>query len=144
MEREDKNAGDKLRHIPVLKSYTVFNVVQCEGLEIADDSATTEPFERLADADAFIAAIGATVEHGGDRAYYSPSRDVIVLPPPESFEAPEYYYATSLHEHSHLSGAKHRLAREFGKRFGDAAYAFEELVVRRVGAIERRGDLSPG
>ena len=28
----------------------------------------------------------------------------------------------------HHSGAPHRLNREFGKRFGDEAYAFEEIV----------------
>ena len=33
-----------------------------------------------------------------------------------------------LHELTHWSGAPHRLDRQFGKRFGDHAYAFEELV----------------
>ena len=32
------------------------------------------------------------------------------------------------HELGHWSGHASRLAREFGKRFGDKAYAFEELV----------------
>ena len=82
-----------------------------------------------------IAAIRRfVVRHDGSRAYYSPSRDEIVLPPFERFEAPEHYYAVSLHEHAHLSGAKHRLAREFGKRFGDNAYAFEELVAELTSA----------
>lgn len=127
VERDDEDA-DRARRIPILRSYTVFNVAQCDGLEIADDQSAKEPFERLADAEAFIAAIGATIRYGGDRAYYSPDRDEIVLPHRESFIAPEHFYATTLHECSHFSGAKHRLAREFGKRFGDNAYAFEELV----------------
>lgn len=29
---------------------------------------------------------------------------------------------------THWTGAKHRLDRDFGQRFGDKAYAFEELV----------------
>lgn len=33
-----------------------------------------------------------------------------------------------MHELVHWSGAKHRLDREFGKRFGDDRYAMEELV----------------
>ena len=33
-----------------------------------------------------------------------------------------------LHEPVHWTGHPDRLAREFGQRFGDAAYAFEELV----------------
>jgi antirestriction protein ArdC len=37
------------------------------------------------------------------------------------------------HELTHWSGAKHRLARDMGKRFGDHAYAAEELVTE-IGA----------
>ena len=40
----------------------------------------------------------------------------------------EAFYATELHECVHWSGASARLNRQFGKRFGDQAYAFEELV----------------
>lgn len=45
----------------------------------------------------------------------------------------EGYYATLVHELTHWSGAKHRLNREFGKRFGDQAYAAEDLVAE-IGA----------
>ncbi|MES9148557.1 zincin-like metallopeptidase domain-containing protein, partial [Cutibacterium acnes] len=44
------------------------------------------------------------------------------------FKAPANYYATALHELTHWTGHESRLARTFGKRFGDDAYAFEELV----------------
>ena len=37
------------------------------------------------------------------------------------------------HETVHWSGHSDRLARTFGKRFGDKAYAFEELVAE-IGA----------
>jgi antirestriction protein ArdC len=40
----------------------------------------------------------------------------------------EGYYATLVHELTHWSGAKQRLDRDMGKRFGDQAYAAEELV----------------
>jgi len=42
-------------------------------------------------------------------------------------------YATLVHELTDWTGAKHRLDREFGKRFGDQAYAAEELVAE-IGA----------
>jgi len=42
--------------------------------------------------------------------------------------ATEAYYSTLLHELTHWSGAETRLNRTKGKRFGDDAYAFEELV----------------
>ncbi len=40
----------------------------------------------------------------------------------------ESYYATLLHELTHWTGAKHRCDRQFGKRFGDQAYAVEEFM----------------
>ncbi len=36
---------------------------------------------------------------------------------------------------THWSGAKHRLARDMGKRFGDVAYAAEELVAEIASAF---------
>ena len=40
----------------------------------------------------------------------------------------EGYSSNLVHELTHWSGAKHRLNRDFGKRFGYQAYAAEELV----------------
>jgi hypothetical protein len=45
-----------------------------------------------------------------------------------SLSPTEAYYAVLLHELTHWSGAPHRLDRQFGTRFGDEAYAYEELV----------------
>lgn len=36
-------------------------------------------------AEAFVAATGAEIHHGGTRAYYRPSTDSIQLPPHEAF-----------------------------------------------------------
>jgi antirestriction protein ArdC len=135
LERDDARAKDGVRRVPLLRSYTVFNVAQCDGLPISRVPETRSELERLEDADAFLGAIGATVRHGGDQAFYSPASDAITLPTFEQFETPEHYYGTSLHEHGHWTGAKHRLAREFGKRFGDDAYAFEELVAELTSAF---------
>jgi antirestriction protein ArdC len=82
---------------------------------------------------AFFEAIGADVSHGSDRAGYSPSADRIVLPDIETFRDAESYYATRAHETTHWSGHKSRLARDLSGRFGDDAYAAEELVAE-IGA----------
>lgn len=66
--------------------------------------------------------------HVGNRAYYSPASDHIQMPPVEAFKDREAYGSTLLHEGTHWSGADKRLDRVFGKRFGDDAYAAEELV----------------
>jgi antirestriction protein ArdC len=62
------------------------------------------------------------------------------LPNRERFTTPENYYATALHELTHWTGHESRLNRQFGKRFGDDAYAFEELVAE-LGAAFTVGQL---
>ena len=86
----------------------------------------------------------------GDRAFYSPSRDTVVTPPRGAFADEARWAETVLHEVGHASGADKpgRLNRQFGKRFGDRAYAFEELVAEATSAFVaselnlNRGDLS--
>ena len=76
----------------------------------------------------------AKLEHGGERAFYRPSTDHIQMPDEGLFcgtdrmTRGEAYYAVLVHELTHWTGAKHRLDRQMGKRFGDSAYAAEELV----------------
>ena len=65
---------------------------------------------------------------GGGRAYYVPSSDRIQLPEYEAFNSEEDALCTEFHEDIHSTGHKSREDRDFSGRFGDAAYAFEELV----------------
>lgn len=126
-EKQNEN-GDK-DVIPFLKSYAVFAVEQCEGLEALQEKPmilNTE--QRDSDCEAFIQSTGAIVRHGGGRAYYTSKDDYIMLPPFETFNGSNGYYNTALHELVHWSGHETRCNRQFGKRFGDKAYAAEELV----------------
>jgi antirestriction protein ArdC len=70
----------------------------------------------------------ARVIHGGGQACFIPSKDEIHLPAKTEFKSAADYHATALHELTHWTGHKSRLDRTFGARFGDNAYAFEELV----------------
>ncbi len=72
---------EKERSIPFLKSYVVFNAQQIEGLP-ARYLATTEPVAaplvplvRIGRAEAFFAATGSDLRHGGNQAYYAPVQD---------------------------------------------------------------------
>ena len=58
----------------------------------------------------------------------------------DQFDGAESYYATLLHELTHWTGHKSRLDRQAHKRFGDPAYAFEELVAE-LGAAFLCADL---
>jgi antirestriction protein ArdC len=84
--------------------------------------------EHRAAIDAFFDALPGNVRHGGDQAYFSPIGDYIQMPKRGAFRSDDHYASTLGHEYTHWSGAANRLGREFGKRFGDSAYAFEELV----------------
>jgi antirestriction protein ArdC len=133
------------RTISFLRAYCVFNACECEGLPAKFYPGNAEPAPvvdgRIDTADAFIAATGASIAHGGDRAFFMPSADAIRLPHITQFESPEAYYATSLHELIHWTGPEARCNREMGKRFGDDAYAAEELVAE-LGAAFAMADLS--
>jgi antirestriction protein ArdC len=125
----------------VARASSVFNVAQVDGYALPDAPEPLAPIKRLDAADRFIAATGAKIEHGGERAFYRPSTDHIQMPNEALFcgtgtmTRTEGYYAVVAHELTHWSGAKHRLAREFGKRFGDNAYCAEELVAEIASAF---------
>ena len=131
------------REVAFMKGYTVFNVEQIDGLPaqyLAPVAPVLQPLPLHQAAEAFFAATGATFCHGGSRAFYAPVRDFIQLPPAEAFRDAESYAATKAHELIHWTGHPHRNAREFGRRFGDRAYAFEELVAE-LGAAFLCADL---
>ena len=126
---EKKTDAGETERVPFLKSYTVFAVEQCDGLNLpAAPVVTVNPGQRDADCDAFIAATGADIRHGSGEACYMRKLDCIMLPDFAAFASSNGYYATALHEIVHWTGAPHRLDRTKGKVFGDIAYAAEELV----------------
>jgi antirestriction protein ArdC len=84
--------------------------------------------ERIARADVFFTAIGATVRHGGNQAFYAPATDHIQMPPFAAFIDNVAYYSTLAHEHTHWTAHVARCDRQLGKRFGDNQYAAEELI----------------
>lgn len=135
----DGEAIDGKRYT-VMRAYTVFNVDQCENLpaKILDPEPVKARHsdERDATIEEFIAATGANFsETGGDRAFYSPSHDKVCMPIFTGFKSAALFYSTAFHELGHWTGHKARLDREFGKRFGDRAYAAEELVAELTSAF---------
>jgi len=142
-ETNDKGE-DVEREIPFMKGYTVFNVEQVDGLAAHYYAAPVNPValsERIEGVDSFMKATGATIHHGGNRAFYSPARDFVQMPEFAAFKDKESYYATALHELTHWTKAKARLDRDFSaKRFGDSGYAREELVAE-LGAAFLCADL---
>jgi antirestriction protein ArdC len=137
--RDAADEAEATRVVPVMREYTVFNVDQCEKLP----QRITSPGEfkprnsdqRDATIDDFLADSGANIREGFGEAYYRPSDDVISLPRFEAFKNAGHFYSTAFHELGHWTGHKSRLARDLRHRFGESAYAAEELVAELCSAF---------
>ena len=137
---KDKQTGED-KQVFILKYHWIFNAQQTEGLILPDaEKAENSTFAVNQTAEDRIIKTGAAINHGGDAAFYAPSVDRIQLPNKSTFDAECNYYATAFHELIHWSGADTRLDRDLSKgRFGNPAYAFEELVAE-MGAAFLCGD----
>lgn len=142
---EERDGQEIERTISFLKAYCVFNADEIEGLPAyfyAPAPVMPEaPPARNARVDAFVTATGAAISHGGDRAFYVPSTDRIQMPHLVQFQDVTGYYSTLLHELTHWTSAEARCNRTLGRRFGDDAYAAEELVAE-LGAAYLCADLA--
>ena len=129
----------------ILRGYTVFNADQIDGLPLdfyAKPEAEPVPpspitkTEEEARLSALFARIPVTIRYGGNRAFYSKAADYIQMPQREAFRDGTQFWATLAHEASHATRHETRLNRDFGQtRFGDAAYALEELVAELASAF---------
>lgn len=134
-EGEEAGVGRTRR---VLKSFTVFNACQIDGLPkrfFPEPRPLPPPTERDDALDCFFAAVPARIRHWGAEAFYSPVEDQVTMPEPGLFRDLDHYRATLAHELSHWTGHESRLARQMGGRFGSEAYAMEELVAELSSAI---------
>lgn len=127
-----ESGDDEAGFFPLCKPFWLFNVAQIDDLPQAIVDAIAPPvvreFTAIETAERVAVASGAVIRHGGDRAFFHPLTDRVQMPEREQFISPANYYATLMHELTHWTGGEARLHRVFGKRFGDSAYAFEELV----------------
>ncbi len=70
-----------------------------------------------------------------DDAYYSISKNEIIVPEKEQFKSGEAFYGTLFHEMTHSTGAQGVLDRIKPTAFGSAEYAREELVAELGSAL---------
>ena len=138
IEQEDEETHEK-KQVPFLRYYNVFHIDQCEGLtakHMPELPLTARPDEI---AENMIAAYaqrsGVTIRHQeGDRAFYQPSTDTVVLPLLAQFAETAEYYSTAFHELTHSTGHASRLDRlSKTAYFGSEAYSKEELIAE-IGA----------
>ncbi len=122
----------------VARTFTVFAAEQADRTADLVDAARLVDRDspaRIDSAEAFFAAVGATIQIGGNRACHEPGTDTIRLPALEQFDQAAHFYATQAHEHIHWTGHPTRLARDLSGRFGSDAYGAEELVAELGAAM---------
>lgn len=127
----------------MVRYYRVFNADQVEGdyarqaeRKFKDRLKTHNP---IAEAESFVEGYTANERlpvRPSDQAYYAGGiREHIGMPELGQFESPESYYSVFAHEITHSTGNRNRLDRDLSGRFGDQAYAFEELVAELGAAM---------
>lgn len=128
------NEGDPETFM-LMRYFTVFNIAQTDVEVPAKYIVEAKPvpvLEGLQEALSYPG--GPEIRHqAGDRAYYSPTSDVITLPELNQFDSGVRFAATVLHEITHSTGHESRLNRSMGNIFGCESYAQEELVAE-IGA----------
>ncbi len=123
---------------PILRYYSVFNVDQCEGIEVPVlEARQINPNE---EAEKVIAEYedGPEITFGGSGAWYAPKKDVVNVPVQKSFVDDDAYYATLFHELGHSTGHESRLNRKGIMdtiRFGSEDYSQEELCAEICAAM---------
>ncbi len=124
----------------LLRYYSVFNFSQTEGIDIPasllQETRTNNPIEACEQIVSNMPNPPAFQQ--SDRAWYSPSSDVVGMPARSLFHSSEEFYATEFHELAHSTGHPKRLHREnFDNpaHFGSESYSKEELIAEMTAAM---------
>ncbi|MBS1509385.1 MAG: DUF1738 domain-containing protein [Bacteroidetes bacterium] len=133
----EKEVDGEIKKIPFLKHSIVFNRCQLASYVPTETQPEENPqtlVEKIDSVENFVANTFADIDHHDGDAYYSPLQDKVYMPLASSFidtktcSATENYYSVLLHELTHWTGNSKRLNRQIRNKFGDHAYAEEELV----------------
>ena len=133
IDKEDEETGETTQ-VPLLKYYNVFHIDQCEGISAKHARELTETANADGTAEKVIADYiqregVQIVKEQGNRAFYQPATDKIVLPLMTQFAETAEYYSTAFHEMVHSTGHAKRLARlDTTVNFGGESYSKEELI----------------
>ena len=136
---------------PKLQVYNVFNIAQTNLAEArpelyaeiikdfesgkpanAGDGFRFEPVDTMIADNKWYCPIKPTQ---GDNAYFSISKNEIVIPLYEQFRDGESYYSNLFHEMCHSTGTDELLKRLKPVSFGSKEYAREELVAELTAAL---------
>lgn len=129
--------GEEPKLVPLLKSYSVFNVAQLDGLPstFLKPPETFPEDERLEAVRTLVKASGIKVHYGASKAVYMPGPDVVEMPAYSSFTNDDTFCSTLFHELGHATGHPSRLGRKLNAKMFKEAYAAEECVAELCSAF---------
>lgn len=137
--REEGEISTKDSRHACLKTYTVFNVNQCEGLaqkhnreDVHHDIEENKTAEEVIADYLQRSGVQLTTDNA-EVPYYSVTRDCISTPAREKYVSAAEYYGAIFHEIVHSTGAANRLNRRNLEKNKEEAYSVEELVAE-IGA----------
>ena len=124
---------DSRKSKALCRAYTIFNVEQCEGLNLPVIETPIHSADAIQAAQILVDGYKdhPAIVHGGEVACYIPSRDRVMMPVREAFESGEAYFGVLAHECIHSTGHESRLQRPGVTdpiSFGSENYALEELI----------------
>lgn len=137
---------EKEHSIPVLRSYHVFHIDDCENVPSKEKEIKAN--ENLQPIDMAEDVINGYVQREqkltfknnkpSGRAYFSPAEDKVVVPMLNQYEIAEEYYSTAFHELTHSTMQPYRCNRKAENKcaaFGSDDYSREELVAELGSAM---------
>ena len=135
----EENGETKQASYLILRYFTVFNLDQCDGIEMPAEEPLPER-DPIAACEEIVTGYvpGPEIRHGGNSAHYSPALDYVQMPQRGQFDTSEHYYGTLFHELAHSTGHESRLNRDTlisPKPFGSEDYSKEELVAEMTAAL---------
>jgi antirestriction protein ArdC len=142
-QQEQEPGDEETQRRFLLRYYRVFNLEQCDlpqGVLDKLPQVETHDHDAIAAAELIVANMPQRpeLETAGSKAFYSLLSDRVTMPPRELFTTAEEFYGTLLHELTHSTGHKTRLARDTitgAAPFGSPTYSKEELCAEMGAAF---------
>ena len=128
----------------IFKAYCVFHISSCTDLKPRWQREPKKESENGRNEEAEKIVLDYTnrekinlIHKADDIAFFSPSKNMVQLPPINLFKSSNSYYETLFHELGHSTGTPNRLNRftDAPEPFGSASYSKEELVAEMVASF---------
>jgi antirestriction protein ArdC len=130
---------NRLRKFPFHSYFNVFSLSDCENIHF-DEPKIEVKNDPIVECEKIVSNWNETeskinIGLDNERAYFSPSIDIVNMPHLQAFKSSKNFYMVAFHEIAHSTGIKKRLNRDMGGMFGNDKYAKEELIAELTSTL---------